>query len=217
MSTPSCASFTEKGLREKNEDASLAVEVQGMYLFAVAEGMGGPEEGPSAAEIAVNALRDGIPQEMTHLPDVLESCLINADTALYSLQEANPTSEPPAVSMTLAVVRPGGECVVNSPGQRKLFFIDRGVHAGEGTDRGDGNEGFLHDPGAGMHEAHLPPGFLVICSDGVTDFLSDNRILEIISERGDDLDDACHKIVYEAFQNGSDDNMTVVMVRQPET
>lgn len=214
MSTPSYASFSEKGLREKNEDASLAVEVQGVYLFAVAEGMGGPEQGPSAAEIAVNALREGLPQDMTHLPDVLESCLINADTALYSLQEANPTSEPPAVSMTLAVVRPGGECVVNSPGQRKLFFIDQHANEGEGTGRG---EGILHDPGAGMHEAHLPPGFLVICSDGISDFLPDNRILEIISERGDDLDDACHKIVYEAFQNGSDDNMTVVLVRQPET
>lgn len=217
MSTLFYASFTEKGLREKNEDASLAVEVNGVYLFAVAEGLGGPGQGSSAAEIAVNGLRDGVPQEVKHLPDVLESCLINADTALYSLQEANPTSEPPAVSMTLAVVRPGGECVVNSPGHRKLFFIDRGLHEGEGTDRGEGDKGVLHDPGAGMHEAHLPPGFLVICSDGISDFLPDNRILEIISERGEDLDDVCHKIVYEAFQNGSDDNMTVVMVRQPET
>lgn len=217
MSTPSYASFTEKGLREKNEDASLAVEVNGVYLFAVAEGMGGPEQGSSAAETAVNALRDGVPRDVKHLPDVLESCLINADSALFSLQEANPESEPPAVSMTLAVVRPGGECVVNSPGQRKLFFIDLPLPEGEGTDIRGGNAGVLHDPGAGMHEAHLPPGFLVICSDGISDFLPDDRILEIISERGDDLDDACHKMVYGAFQNGSDDNMTVVMVRQPDT
>lgn len=217
MSAPSFASFSEKGLREKNEDASLAVEVDGMHLFAIAEGMGGPAQGSSAAEIAVDALRGGISGQTGDLPGVLESCLIKADSALFQLQEANPGSEPPAVSMTLAVVGPRGECVVNSPGQRKLFFIEKPPSSGEGTDTQGGKGGSIHDPGAGMHEAVLPPGFLVIFSDGISDFLPDDRILEIICERGEDLDDACHKFVYEAFQNGSDDNMTVVLVRQPGT
>ncbi len=215
MSTPSFASFSEKGLREKNEDASLAVEVDGMHLFAIAEGMGGPNQGSSAAEVAVNALRGGISGQARDLPGVLESCLIRADSALFQLQEANPGSEPPAVSMTLAVVGPGGECVVNSPGGRKLFFIEQSRSPGEGMDMQECTGGSIHDPGAGMHEAVLPPGYLVLFSDGISDFLPDNRILEIISERGEDLDDACHKLVYEAFQNGSDDNMTVVLVRQP--
>ena len=95
MSTPSFASFSEKGLREKNEDASLAVEVDGMHLFAIAEGMGGPNQGSSAAEVAVNALRGGISGQARDLPGVLESCLIRADSALFQLQEANPGSEPP--------------------------------------------------------------------------------------------------------------------------
>jgi len=38
-----------------------------------------------------------------------------------------------------------------------------------------------------------------------------------VKERGDDLEDACRKLVYEAFQNGSNDNLTVVLVRQPGT
>ena len=215
MSTPSFASFSEKGLREKNEDASLAVEVDGMHLFAIAEGMGGPNQGSSAAEVAVNALRGGISGQARDLPGILESCLIRADSALFQLQEANPGSEPPAVSMTLAVVGPGGECVVNSPGGRKLFFIEQSRSPGEGMDMQECTGGSIHDPGAGMHEAVLPPGYLVLFSDGISDFLPDNRILEIICERGEDLDDACHKLVYEAFQNGSDDNMTVVLVRQP--
>jgi len=216
MSALLYCSHSEKGLRDRNDDACLAREANGIYLFAIAEGMGGPMAGASAAEVAISALSEGATGKMESLPDVVESCLVRADSALFSLQQANPESEPPAVAMTLAVVRPGGECVVSSSGYRKLFFLAQPQSGIEGGDliENTGNEG-LHDPGAGMHEALLPPGFLILCSDGISDFVDNERIFGIISERGDDLEDACRKMVYEAFQNGSDDNMTVVLVRQP--
>lgn len=216
MPDPDYCAFTEKGLRQRNEDACLAVLVDGIYLFAVAEGIGGPERGESPAGVAVQALCTGVAGHAGSLEEVVESCLWIADAALFSMQEANPDCEPPAVAMTFAVVRPGGECVVSSSGNRKLFFLDQtqldmdGIHSPEGA-VGPG----IHDPGAGMHEAVLPAGYLVLCSDGISDYLEDDRILSIVSERGEDLEDACRKMVYEAFQNGSDDNMTVVLVRQP--
>ncbi|MCU0631929.1 MAG: hypothetical protein MUC66_03005 [Methanolinea sp.] len=210
-----CA-FTEKGLRERNEDACLAREVCGIYLFAVAEGLGGPVEGPSAAEVAIHALCvEGIECSGT-LAEIVEAFLIQADEALFISQQSNPGSDPPAVAMTLAVVRPGGECVVSSPGHRKVFFMPRDPVQRNGMESTEDSRSFdLYDPGAGMHEAALPPGFLVLCSDGIGDFLENARIREIISERGDDLEGACRKMVYESFQNGSDDNLTVVLVRQP--
>lgn len=217
MSVPLFHTHTEKGLRERNEDACLAAEAGGLFLFAVAEGMGGPTEGPSAAEVAINALCGGTTTPPGSLADFLESCLIKADEALFSFQQENPGSDPPAVAMTLAVVGPGGECVVSSSGNRKLFFMPKGKTGDGGEDPAEGHGNLVfHDPGAGMHEAILPPGFLVICSDGISDFVDDRSMYEIISERGDDLEDACRKMVYSAFQNGSDDNMTVVLVRQPD-
>lgn len=217
MSTPVFCAHSEKGLRERNEDACLAREVGGVYLFAVAEGMGGPPEGPSAAEVAVNALCRGDGGQGGSLVEMADSFLASADEALFHSQESNPGSDPPAVAMTVALVKPGGECLVSSPGQRKVFFMPLHPAGDEGEKQGQTpGEPVLHDPGAGMHEAVLPPGFLILCSDGISDFVGDARICEIVKERGEDLEDACMKLVYEAFQNGSNDNLTVVLVRQPD-
>ncbi|OPX68338.1 MAG: Protein phosphatase 2C [Methanoregulaceae archaeon PtaB.Bin056] len=213
MSSLSYFAHSEKGLREKNEDACLAMEKDGVYVFAVAEGMGGASDGPGAAEVAVNALRGGGVECRGSLVEIAESLLARADEALFVSQEENPGSDPPAVAMTIALVGPAGECLVSSPGQRKVFFMPHPPPGGTGA--APGEEPVLHDPEAGMHEAVLPPGFLILCSDGISQFVEDARIHGIVKERGDDLEDACRKLVYEAFQNGSNDNLTVVLVRQP--
>ncbi len=216
MSSLSYFAHSEKGLRERNEDACLAIEKDGVCIFAVAEGMGGPSTGPSAAEVAVNSLRGGGGECRGSLVEIVESLLACADEALFFSQEANPGSDPPAVAMTIALVGPAGECLVSSPGQRKVFFMPYAPSGGTGSAPGEEPEDpVLHDPGAGMHEAIIPQGFLILCSDGISRFVEDARIHGIVKERGDDLEDACRKLVYEAFQNGSNDNLTVVLVRQP--
>ena len=217
MSAPSYHAHSEKGLRERNEDACLAIEAGGIHLFAVAEGMGGSPEGPSAAEVAISALCSGESVYAGSLADMAESFLARADDALFHSHESNPVADPPAVAMTLAIVGPGGECLVSSPGQRKVFFMPVPPGENKGPDPNDIQDSpVLHDPGAGMHEAVLPPGFLILCSDGISEFVTDDRISEIVRERGDDLEGACRKLVYEAFQNGSNDNLTMVLVRQPD-
>lgn len=207
--------FSEKGLRERNEDAFLAADLGEFYIFAVAEGMGGPKEGPTAAQIAVEALGAGGAAREKTLAGTLEQLLGRAERALYSLEAENPGIEPSGVAMGVAIVSPDGECVVSSPGSRKVFFLAE-EKKGTAADVASAEPGqlTLHDPGPGMHEAALPPGYLVLCSDGISDFIQDSRIVEIVAGRGDDLEDACRKLVYEAFQNGSDDNLTVVLVRR---
>ena len=49
--------YTEKGGRAYNEDAYCAAESQGIYLFVVADGLGGIEAGEVAANLAINSLR----------------------------------------------------------------------------------------------------------------------------------------------------------------
>ncbi|MDI9633180.1 MAG: SpoIIE family protein phosphatase [Methanolinea sp.] len=207
--------LSEKGLRERNEDAFVAADLGGIHVFAVAEGMGGPRGTRTAAAVAVEALGKGEVARDKPLAGILEDLLGNAERALYTFESENPGVEPSAVAMAVAVLSADGRCVVSSPGPRKVFFLAEG-DPGQAGDAGDGGQGrfVVHDPGAGMHEAELPPGYLVFCSDGITDFLSDARIQAIIAERGGDLEGACRKIVAEAFNNGSDDNLTVVLVRR---
>lgn len=53
----------------------------------------------------------------------------------------------------------------------------------------------------------------VLCTDGVHEFVGGKAIAEIIRRLPDHLDEAAHAIVAAALANGSDDNLTVQIVR----
>jgi serine/threonine protein phosphatase PrpC len=54
---------------------------------------------------------------------------------------------------------------------------------------------------------------ILLCSDGLTNMLPDQRILEIVASRGSDLEAACVELVAEANAEGGRDNISVVLVR----
>lgn len=56
----------------------------------------------------------------------------------------------------------------------------------------------------------------VLATDGVYEFVGDEFILASVDAVGDDLDAAAKTIVEEAWRNGSDDNLTVQLVRIDE-
>lgn len=53
---------------------------------------------------------------------------------------------------------------------------------------------------------------ILLCSDGLTNMLSDERILEIAAARSSDLEAACHDLVAAANEQGGRDNISVVLV-----
>lgn len=54
---------------------------------------------------------------------------------------------------------------------------------------------------------------LLLCSDGLTNMLPDQRILEIVSAHGVNLDAASHQLIAEANSLGGRDNISAVLVR----
>jgi protein phosphatase len=54
---------------------------------------------------------------------------------------------------------------------------------------------------------------ILLCSDGLTNMLSDTRILAIVTEHGADLEQACTGLITEANLEGGRDNISVVLVR----
>lgn len=55
----------------------------------------------------------------------------------------------------------------------------------------------------------------LMCSDGLSDEVSDARMGEILMQHGVDVQTACHALIEEANGNGGHDNITVVLVRVP--
>jgi len=61
-----------------------------------------------------------------------------------------------------------------------------------------------------------PRDVYVLCSDGLSSMVADDRILEIVDRDDHDLEVASKMLVSEANDNGGEDNITVVLVRITE-
>ena len=73
--------------------------------------------------------------------------------------------------------------------------------------------GMKPDVAVEMHRHELHPGdVLLLCCDGLTGMLTDQRIGQIVHEHPS-LTDACSALVGEANKNGGLDNITVVLIR----
>ena len=59
----------------------------------------------------------------------------------------------------------------------------------------------------------LPYDILLLCSDGLTDMVSDWQIAETINENIIDLDLAANKLIALANQNGGKDNISVILIQ----
>jgi PPM family protein phosphatase len=54
---------------------------------------------------------------------------------------------------------------------------------------------------------------VLLCSDGLTNMLTDARILEIVAARGTDLEAACRDLVAAANAGGGRDNISAILLR----
>jgi protein phosphatase len=60
-----------------------------------------------------------------------------------------------------------------------------------------------------------PGDIILMCSDGLSGEVTDDKIRDIVLARAADLQGACHDLIEAANRNGGHDNITVVLVRSP--
>jgi protein phosphatase len=58
----------------------------------------------------------------------------------------------------------------------------------------------------------MPADVILLCSDGLTDMLSDGAIAELIATHGDDIEQASALLVEAANQMGGKDNISVILI-----
>ncbi len=56
----------------------------------------------------------------------------------------------------------------------------------------------------------------ILCSDGLSGMLTDDEMMELVGEAGDDLEQAAKSLVARANKNGGEDNITVVVLQVTE-
>ncbi|WP_235499325.1 PP2C family protein-serine/threonine phosphatase [Janibacter sp. Soil728] len=222
-------------VRTLNEDSALA---EG-GIFVVADGMGGHAAGEVASGIVVETMRDLVTRGDLTADDVTRQ-LILANQRILAAVAAHPENKGMGTTATgLALVTAGGadHWAVFNVGDSRVYRSIDGTLTQVTVDHSEVQElveaGVITSEEARVHPARnvvtrslgtdyayqsdvwvLPPYAgerFVICSDGLTNELTDARLREILLQHPEPQI-AAEELVRAAVEAGGRDNVTVVVV-----
>ena len=216
--------------RRRNEDSFVVAPP----LFAVADGMGGAQAGEVASKLAAAALEDTDPGSLSG-PEKLTQLIQEANRRVYERANADPSTSGMGTTMTVALVE-GNEVTIGHVGDSRAYLVRSGTLEQLTEDHSLVNE-LLKSGKLSREEADVHPqrsvitravgtdpdvdvdAFVVtadagdvflLCSDGLTDMVGDDDILDTVERHRDDLDRVTKALVSAANRGGGEDNITVV-------
>jgi len=225
-----------------NEDAVLVDLDRGIFILA--DGMGGCKGGGIASDIAVRAAYDRLKerkpaaQDTKTLSAVLAGALDQAHRAIVEEAHCDPTLQGMGTTLLIMALQ-GNDALVCHVGDSRAYLVrDNAValtvdHSFENylADNIMIREFFFlkrariltQAVGASREisgetvEFKLDKGDTVLlCSDGLTDMISDGLIGEIVTLYRDDLQAAADGLVEAANRMGGKDNISVILVQRTE-
>ncbi len=227
----SYAARTDTGKkRRRNEDAYVLAPP----LFAVADGMGGAQAGEVASKLAAAALEDTDPGRIAG-PERVASLIQEANRRVHERSSVDPATSGMGTTMTVALVEDGGVVIGHVGDSRAYLVRDRQIEQIT-EDHSLVNE-LLKTGRLSPEEAETHPqrsvitravgtdpdvdvdSFVVdtrdgdvflICSDGLTDMVADDEILDVVEHNLGNLDRAAKQLISAANRGGGEDNITVV-------
>ena len=210
------------------------------YFAVVCDGMGGANAGNVASEMAVRHISEYIIRSYRGNTDVsetektLKNAIISANITLYDKAVNNAELAGMGTTAVAAFVK-GDTAVIAHVGDSRIYLIngeikqltrdhsvvqsliesgkitpeDAKVHPRKNViTRALGAE---EDVAVDSDCLHLADGdTLLLCSDGLTNFLDDKEILGIFQNNG--ISAVAERLVEKANENGGGDNITVVTV-----
>jgi len=219
---------TEVGLvRQRNEDDCLVDEE--LRLFVVADGLGGHAAGDVASAVAVRTAHaalsgalSGDPPDGAEPGQELEQAMQAAHRAVLDAAAEDPARAGMGTTMVLAHLS-GDErrLWVTHVGDSRAYLFRRGeLHRLTADHRTGGVLGNRLSQALGTSGDVLPdtvhldlePGDrILLCTDGLTDMVSDRGIAERLGapEPPDPVGD---RLVEEALAHGGVDNVTIVLI-----
>ena len=207
-------------------------KVDGDLCIAVFDGMGGGELGEVASNAAASKMlellssktEDDIEAFMRDSADILNQAVYDQSVGKNLYQMGTTEAAMYFCEDSVIVCNVGDSSVYGLRGEKLLkISLD---HTDEEYMKQQGITGrkprltqYLGmDPMSVRIEPHVVTGSLhegdvyIICSDGLTDMLSDARIQEIVSNSGS-ASECVTDLINEAMENGGRDNTTVIVCR----
>jgi PPM family protein phosphatase len=219
--------------RRRNEDNYVVAPP----LFAVADGMGGAQAGEVASQLAASAVEGGDSDGLQGVGRI-DALIQEANRRIFDRASTDPSASGMGTTMTVALVE-GMTVALGHVGDSRAYLVRDERMEQLTEDHSLVNE-LLKSGRLSEEEAQIHPqrsvitravgtdpdvdvdGFTIeaedgdvflICSDGLTDMVEDEEILELVHAHRDDLDKAVKALVAAANRGGGEDNITAVAFR----
>ena len=232
-------SATDIGLkRQMNQDFIFTSETAVgnlPNLFVVADGMGGHNAGDFASRYGVSVLVESVRKDRNFNPvKILRNAIESANREVLSQARLDPAMAGMGTTTVVCTVV-GGYAYVANVGDSRLYvagseltqitqdhsLIAEMVRLGELTPEEGRNHpdkniitravGTAEEVRIDFFDIKLEPGDRVLmCSDGLTNMVDDDRIYAIL--KGGELDTKVQELIDEANANGGKDNIAVILI-----
>lgn len=230
---------TDRGLnprRTRNEDNLLVMPEQGLFL--VADGVGGRRGGETASRLVIDIFRRVFrqPQFIDDLRAALLSTLDLCNQKIYEDSHAYVELEGMATTIASVAVD-GDQAIVAHVGDSRVYRVDGQGLIQLTEDHSEVNEalraGRITEELAATHpkrnvinralgaDSEVEPDLigieldelttLLLCTDGVTRHLSDERLLDILRS-GHHPQTVCQMIRQGCYEAGAEDNLTAIVI-----
>jgi protein phosphatase len=215
--------------RRHNEDAYV-IEPP---LFAIADGMGGAQAGEVASQLATAALKEAGANGggERRIADLIQE----ANRRVYDRSSSDPNTSGMGTTITVALVD-GDQVAFGHVGDSRAYLIRDAEIEQLTEDHSLVNE-LLKTGKLSREEAEVHPqrsvitralgtdpdvdvdtfsvraesgDLFLLCSDGLTDMVSEESILDVVERNRDDIDGTLRALVKAANRGGGQDNITVV-------
>ncbi|MGB9175572.1 MAG: protein phosphatase 2C domain-containing protein [Methanoregula sp.] len=238
MSRVSFFALSEKGLRDNNEDSYCAERIGDYDVLAVSDGLGGHECGEVASRIAIECLKNAVKFYEGNIRTILGNAVFDAEEQILAVSEKSPEKRGMGTTLLAACVDDDLACTVVNIGDSRAHFISENdlkttkdhSYVNKLLDAGEISpaEAWQHplsmvltqalgDPDCAVrpdfYEVNVHDTFLLLSSDGFHDFVTKEKIREIVLKNGENVEKSVRELVEEALSAGSDDNITVVLAR----
>lgn len=221
--------------RRGNEDNSFARPP----LFVVADGMGGAQAGEVASQLAVDAFAQGIPGEGSPEERLAER-VREANRRIHELSRSEHEHAGMGTTLTAALLDEAQLAIAHVGDSRAYLFREGALtrltrdhslvaelvrqgkltetQAEEHPQRSIITRALGPEPAVEVDTWSYPVrahDVLLLCSDGLTSMIGEERITGVLTE-APDLREAAERLIHEANEAGGRDNITVVLFRLEE-
>ncbi len=226
------AVVSDTGRRRRSNEDSYVCEPP---LFAVADGMGGAQAGEVASGLAAAVLEEANGDELRE--ERIVELIQEANRRVFKRSHEDPSASGMGTTMTVAVTGRDGAVLIGHVGDSRAYRIRGGSLEQLTKDHSLVGElmrsGKLSPEEAETHpqrsvitravgtepdvdvdtftvDAEAGDVFL-LCSDGLTDMVSDSAIESLLAEREGELETVARSLVEAANSSGGEDNITVLV------